>query len=141
MKRVIYNDLLQWKNQRNRKPLLLQGARQVGKTYILKEFGNNQYNDLAYFNFEEDIELASIFEKSLKALNLIESLELYRGKKINVDSTLIFFDEIQSAPRVITSLKYFCEETPEYHIVSTGSLLGVSVGKKSEFPVGNLWER
>ncbi len=138
MKRIIYSELLKWKQNPKKKPLLVQGARQVGKTYILKEFGNNEYNDLAYFNFEEDNALISIFEKSLNTSSLIQSLELYHEKKINPKDTLIFFDEIQAAPRAITSLKYFCEEAPEYDIVSAGSLLGVSVGNTSSFPVGKV---
>jgi len=138
LKRLIYQKLLEWKSRENRKPLLLQGARQVGKTWILNEFGKNEYEDFAYFNFEEDEGLGQLFEKSLKPSFLMEALSLYRGEKINSRSTLIFFDEIQAAPRVITSLKYFCEQASEYHVVSAGSLLGVSVGKKSGFPVGKV---
>ncbi len=138
MYRLIYSDLLQWKKNTNRKPLLMQGARQVGKTYTLKEFGKNEYKDLAYFNFEEDIELSRLFLKSLKPAALIDSLSLYQGKKIEKGTTLIFFDEIQAAQKAITSLKYFHEEAKEFHIVAAGSLPGVSVGKTSSFPVGKV---
>jgi len=138
MKRSIYNELLKWKQNSGKKPLLLQGARQVGKTYILKEFGSNEYNDLAYFNFEEDNALVTIFERSLNPSSVIQSLELYLERKINPGETLIFFDEIQAAPRAITSLKYFCEEASEFDIVAAGFLLGVSVGKTSGFPVGKV---
>jgi uncharacterized protein len=138
MKRLIYSELLTWKHHPDKKPLLLQGARQVGKTYILKELAVNEYSNFAYFNFEEDNTLISIFDKSLSPPSVIHSLELYLGKKISPKSTLIFFDEIQAAPRAITSLKYFCEEAPEYDVVAAGSLLGVSVGKTSSFPVGKV---
>jgi len=124
--------------KKRRKPLLLQGARQVGKTYILKEFGKNEFPDIAYFNFEENSDLSMLFDKSLDASHLIESLSLYREKKISPGSTLIIFDEIQAAPRAITSLKYFCENAEEYFVAGAGSLLGVSVGKESSFPVGKV---
>ena len=138
MERLIYQKLLDWKNHKNRKPLLLQGARQVGKTYILKEFGKMEYNNLAYFNFEQTQELASLFQSTLDTEILIESLSAFIGRKIEPETTLIFFDEIQACPRAITSLKYFCEQVPNYHLAGAGSLLGVSVGKTSSFPVGKV---
>lgn len=138
MERLLYKQLLEWKAQDNRKPLLLQGARQVGKTYLLKEFAKREYTDCAYFNFEQTPELGKLFDSSLAPRILIEALAAFTGKKIEPGSTLIFFDEIQAFPRAITSLKYFCEEAPHYHIVSAGSLLGVSVGKPSGFPVGKV---
>ena len=138
MKRLLYKQLLAWKAQDNRKPLLLQGARQVGKTYLLKEFAKNEYTDCAYFNFEQTPELGKLFDSSLDPRILIEALAAFTGRKIQPGSTLIFFDEIQAFPRAITSLKYFCEDAPQYHIVSAGSLLGVSVGKPSGFPVGKV---
>ena len=138
MKRILYQQLLTWKSQANRKPLLLQGARQVGKTYLLKEFAGKEYQDCAYFNFEQTPELSSLFESSLNPGILIEALGAFIGRKIEPGSTLIFFDEIQAFPRALTSLKYFCEEAPEYHIAAAGSLLGVSVGKTSSFPVGKV---
>ncbi len=138
MERTLYKGLLDWKKQDNRKPLLLQGARQVGKTYLLKEFARREYQDCAYFNFEKTPELGSLFESSLSPSVLIEALAAYIGRKIEPGSTLIFFDEIQVFPRAITSLKYFYEEAPEYHVVAAGSLLGVSVGKTTSFPVGKV---
>ncbi|HLP61253.1 MAG TPA: AAA family ATPase [Candidatus Deferrimicrobium sp.] len=138
MERILYKQLLAWKSQTDRKPLLLQGARQVGKTYLVKEFARKEYTDCAYFNFEQTPELGSLFESSLDPVILIESLGAFLGRKIEPGSTLIFFDEIQVFPRALTSLKYFCEDAPEYHIVSAGSLLGVSVGKTGSFPVGKV---
>lgn len=138
MKRALYERLLTWKSQDNRKPLLLQGARQTGKTYLLREFGEREYSHLAYFNFEETPALGSLFDSSLRTDTLIESLSAAIGQRIQPSTTLIFFDEIQSSPRAITSLKYFCEQAPEYHVAAAGSLLGVSVGKTSSFPVGKV---
>lgn len=138
MERFLYKHLLAWKSQESRKPLLLQGARQVGKTYLLKEFAKREYSDCAYFNLEQTPELGTLFDSSLDPGILIESLGAFIGRKIKPESTLIFFDEIQALPRAITSLKYFCEQAPEYHVVSAGSLLGVSVGKATSFPVGKV---
>ncbi len=138
MERFLYKQLLAWKSQDKRKPLLLQGARQVGKTYLLKEFARKEYADCAYFNFEQTPRLQSLFDSSLDPGILIESLGAFIGRKIEPGSTLIFFDEIQAFPRALTSLKYFFEEAPQYHIVSAGSLLGVSVGKTTNFPVGKV---
>ncbi len=138
MERLLYKELLVWKNKKNRKPLLLEGARQVGKTYLLKEFGKKEFNDYVYFNFEKTPELGLLFESSLDAKSLLKSLELFIGRKIEEKSTLIFFDEIQTFPRAVSSLKYFYEETPEYYVVSAGSLLGVSLNRISSFPVGKV---
>ena len=138
MKRTLYKRLLLWKNSRNRKPLLLQGARQVGKTYLVDEFGHNEYSSFIYLNFEQDPDLKTLFTGSLNPQNIIKNISLYIGQKITSDDTLIFFDEIQVVQEVLTSLKYFYEQTPDYHIISAGSLLGVSVGKQSSFPVGKV---
>jgi predicted AAA+ superfamily ATPase len=138
MERFLYEQLLAWKSNEDRKPLLLQGARQVGKTFLLKEFAEREYRDCAYFNFEQNPELGKLFDSSLSPDILIESLSALIGRKIEPGSTLIFFDEIQESPRSITSLKYFYEQAPKYHIVSAGSLLGVSVGKPTSFPVGKV---
>lgn len=138
MKRNLYKDLLAWKSNNNRKPLLLQGARQVGKTYLINEFGKNEYSDYIYFNFEQDPGLKTLFTTKLDPQNIINNLGLYIGRKINTSETLIFFDEIQAIPEALTSLKYFYEQTPEFHIIAAGSLLGVSVGKQSSFPVGKV---
>ncbi|MBT3209690.1 MAG: ATP-binding protein [Bacteroidetes bacterium] len=138
MKRSLYKNLLVWKNSQNRKPLLLQGARQVGKTYLISEFGQKEYSNYIYLNFEQDPNLSTLFKNELKPQEIINNISLYIGKKIAFSDTLIFFDEIQTVPEVLTSLKYFCEQGPYYHIVAAGSLLGVSVGKKTSFPVGKV---
>lgn len=138
MKRSLYIKLLSWKNDVKRKPLLLQGARQVGKTYVINEFGHNEYSNFIYLNFEQNPELSTLFENELKPEKIITNISLYLGRKITSTDTLIFFDEIQAIPNVLTSLKYFHEEAPEYHIVAAGSLLGVSLGKENSFPVGKV---
>ena len=138
MKRTMYQQLLTWKKSRNRKPLLLQGARQVGKTFLVNKFGKNEYSNFIYLNFEQNTELHTLFTGNLEPSNIIENISLYLNKKINSADTLIFFDEIQTAPDVLTSLKYFYEHAPEYHIIAAGSLLGVSIGKKTSFPVGKV---
>lgn len=129
--------LINWKNNPNRKPLILKGARQVGKTYILKQFGKENYENVAYFNFDHDNGLASLFLNTKNPKRIIEQLTLVDGKKINPGTTLIIFDEIQECSDALNSLKYFCEETPEYHIVCAGSLLGIRLSKTS-FPVGKV---
>jgi uncharacterized protein len=112
---------LLWKKDQRRKPLLLQGARQVGKTYLVEAFGNKEYANFFKFNFEQDSGLGELFKKKLKPENIIENLSLYTGEKISSQDTLIFFDEIQAVPEVLTSLKYFHEQAPEYHIIAAGS--------------------
>ncbi len=136
MKRTLYYHLLDWKSSKNRKPLLLQGARQVGKTYLINRFGKNEYSNYIYLNFEQNSDLKTLFEGNLAPENIINNISLYTGRKIIPKDTLIFFDEVQAAPEAITSLKYFYEQAPGFHIISAGSLLGVVVGKKSSFSVG-----
>ena len=138
MKRDQYKSLLKWKNDNNRKPLLIQGARQVGKTYLVGQFGKNEYSNYIYLNFEQQSELTTLFLDTLDPHKILENIGLTIGKKIEPDNTLIFFDEIQIASKVLTSLKYFCEQASEYHIIAAGSLLGVSVGKSNSFPVGKV---
>jgi predicted AAA+ superfamily ATPase len=138
MKRTVYQNLLSWKNRSDRKPLIVQGARQVGKTYLIKEFGKNEYGNIVYINFEETPDFTSIFELNISPDRLIENLSVFIGRKIQPEDTLLFFDEIQNSQRALTSLKYFCEQAPEYHIIAAGSLLGVSIGKSSGFPVGKV---
>ncbi len=138
MKRHLYHKLLDWKQNNRRKPLVLQGARQVGKTWLINQFGRQEYNDYIYLNFEQNPELQSLFQGNLQPKNIIENISLYLGKKIVAQDTLICFDEIQTSPTALTSLKYFQEQAPEYHIIAAGSLLGVEVGKKSSFPVGKV---
>lgn len=137
MKRFITDSLIAWKNSKTRKPLILKGARQVGKTYILKEFGEKYYNDMVYFNFDHDEGLSDLFKNTKDPKRIIEQLALASGKKIVPNDTLIFFDEIQECPNALNSLKYFCEEVPEYHIVCAGSLLGIRLSRTS-FPVGKV---
>ena len=138
MERLVYNDLLKWKNSKNRKPLLLEGVRQCGKTYILEEFGKREYDDVAYFTFFEEPAVTEIFEKDLKPERIIKELGIMRGKKIEPGKTLLILDEIQFCNRAIASLKPFCEKAPEYHIACAGSLLGVLTSKPYSFPVGKV---
>lgn len=138
MKRKIINQLIEWKNFSERKPLILQGARQIGKTYIVNEFAATQYQNYVYCNFEKETELASFFE-NLSPRSIIKNLSAYKRKEIIPEKTLIIFDEVQACPEAITSLKYFNEEANEYHIIALGSLLGVSVNRGlSSFPVGKI---
>ncbi len=137
MKRLITEKLVKWKNSHSRKPLILKGARQVGKTYILKEFGKNYYEDTVYFNFDHDEGLSNLFKNTKDPKRILEQLVLVSGKKIVPEKTLIIFDEIGECPNALNSLKYFCEEAPEYHIVCAGSLLGIRLSKTS-FPVGKV---
>ena len=137
MQRFITEELIKWKNSKDRKPLILKAARQVGKTYILKDFGSKYYDNVAYFNFDHDDGLASLFLNTKDPKRIIEQLSLVNGKKINPVSTLIIFDEIQECPNALNSLKYFCEEAREYHVVCAGSLLGIRLSKTS-FPVGKV---
>jgi len=134
----MYSELLAWKSRKQRKPLILQGARQVGKTFIIKEFGQNEYERVAYFNFEEDPGLMEFFEGSLDPFSIIEKLSIASGTKITPEETLIILDEIQEAPAALTSLKYFCESASEYHIIASGSLLGILLGQERSFPVGKV---
>jgi uncharacterized protein len=138
MKREIYKSLLKWKFSKDRKPLIVKGARQVGKTHLLKSFGKNDYKDLAYFNFEETPALTEFFSKNIETSKLIEQLSIFREKKIEPGETLIFLDEIQAAPKALSSLKYFYEHAPEYHVATAGSLLGVKLGHGAPFPVGKV---
>jgi hypothetical protein len=138
MKRALYHHLLEWKESKKRKPLLLQGARQVGKTWLINEFAKNEYQHYVYLNFEQTPGLTSLFSGELSPEKIIESIGLYMGEKISWEDTLIFFDEIQASQQALTSLKYFYEQAPLYHIISAGSLLGVSIGKNSPFPVGKV---
>lgn len=137
MKRFIAEKLVKWKESKNRKPLILRGARQVGKTFILKEFGEKYYDSVAYFNFDHDDGLSSLFNNTKDPKRILEQLTLISGKKINPETTLIIFDEVQECPDALNSLKYFKEEAPSYHVVCAGSLLGIKLSKTS-FPVGKV---
>lgn len=139
MEREIIKDLIKWKNSENRKPLIVHGARQVGKTYIIKEFGKQYYENVIYVNFETNKELSEQIDESIDAKFIINKLELFYGEKIIPEKTLIFFDEIQTNERALTSLKYFYEDAPEYHIISAGSLLGIAINRENySFPVGKV---
>lgn len=138
MQRFIMDKLIEWKNSKYRKPLILKGVRQVGKTWILKEFGKLYYENIAYFNFDENTEYRQFFEITKDIKRILQNLMLISGEKIEPSKTLIIFDEIQDCPEVINSLKYFYENAPEYHIACAGSLLGITLAKPSSFPVGKV---
>lgn len=138
MERKIINDLLKWKDSPYRKPLILKGVRQVGKTWILKEFGRRYYENTAYFNFDENEDYKQFFETTKDVSRILQNLMLASGEKILPGKTLIIFDEVQDCPKVINSMKYFCENAPEYHIACAGSLLGIALAKPSSFPVGKV---
>ena len=139
MEREIIKDLIKWKNSKNRKPLIVHGARQVGKTYIIKQFGKKNYDNLIYVNFETNKEFSSLIEENISAEYIINKLELFYGEKIIPERTLIFFDEIQANERALTSLKYFCEDDNEYHVIAAGSLLGIAINRENySFPVGKV---
>lgn len=138
MKRLIMSKLLAWKNSPYRKPLILKGVRQVGKTWILKEFGKLYYKNIAYFNFDENKEYKQFFETTKNVERILQNLMLASGQKIEAENTLIIFDEVQDCPEVINSMKYFCENAPQYHVACAGSLLGITLAKPSSFPVGKV---
>ena len=139
MYRKIMDYLEKWKENKYRKPLILQGARQVGKTYSILEFGRTHYENVAYFNFETNPRLADTFEESISPDYLVPVLSHIAGQTIVREKTLIIFDEVQLCERALTSLKYFCEDAPDYHIIVAGSLLGVAVNRtKFSFPVGKV---
>lgn len=139
MEREIIKKLIEWKNSKKRKPLIVQGARQVGKTYIIKEFGNRYYENVVYVNFEKNKQISNQINDDINPLEIINKLELFFNEKITPEKTLIFFDEIQANERALTSLKYFCEELPQYHIIAAGSLLGIKINSKNySFPVGKV---
>jgi len=137
MKRSAWTDLIKWKTSKSRKPLIIRGARQVGKTWLMKAFGNAEYAKYAYVNFESSKNLSSIFDDDFNISRIITALQIETGVMITTD-TLIILDEIQEAPGAITSLKYFQENAPEYHVISAGSLLGVSLNRHTSFPVGKV---
>lgn len=142
MKRNAIQDLIAWKDSEDRKPMVLKGARQVGKTWLMKEFGQNFYDSYAYFNFDEEDELNSIFQANKNPHRIIELLSLISGQKILPGKTLIIFDEIQECPEALNALKYFKERANEYHVISAGSLLGTLLAQPKSYPVGmvNLLE-
>ena len=139
MERKIVKNLLSWKNNPQKQPLLVQGARQVGKTYILLSFGKEHYKNVAYFNLEESADVRAIFERDLNPERIVKELAAKSGQSILPGDTLIIFDEIQACEQALTSLKYFSEKAPNHHVVAAGSLLGIAVKRKSfSFPVGKV---
>ena len=138
MYRIAMEKLLKWKQSKRRKPLIIEGARQVGKTWLMKEFGRQAYADTVYINFDSNSRMAELFASDLDTERLIMGLELYIGRKIDPENSLLIFDEVQEVPRALTSLKYFYENAPEYHIVCAGSLLGIALHQGTSFPVGKV---
>lgn len=138
IKRDVMDALLEWKQCPERKPLIIQGARQIGKTWIMQKFGEKHFEYVAYFNFDASDELCREFENTKNPERLIDILRLYTQYPIEAGRTLIIFDEIQQSNRALNSLKYFCEKAPEYHIIAAGSLLGVSLSQGDSFPVGKV---
>ncbi len=138
MYRIAMEKLYKWKERSNRKPLIIEGARQVGKTWLMKEFGKKAYEDVVYINFDANSKMAELFGADLNTERLIMGIELYIGRKIKAESTLLIFDEIQEVPRALSSLKYFYEDAPQYNIVCAGSLLGIALHGGTSFPVGKV---
>ncbi len=140
MKRYIYNQLLEWKNKEERKPLILNGARQVGKTYILKEFGKREYKKLAFFSLDRDHKAAEVFEKGGTTADMLMALSAISQTDITPNDTLVILDEIQDCPKALEALKFFCEDTPDIHIIVAGSLLSLSLHSGISYPVGKVEE-
>ena len=138
MYRIAIEKLFKWKESKYRKPLIIEGARQVGKTWLMKEFGRQAYKDTVYINFDSNSRVEGLFASDLDTGRLIMGLELYAGRKINPNNTLLIFDEVQEVPRALASLKYFYENAPQYHIVCAGSLLGIALHEGTSFPVGKV---
>lgn len=138
MYRTALEQLKKWKAKKRRKPLIIRGARQVGKTWLMKEFGKSEYTSVVYINFDNNERMKALFEGGLEVKRLVTGLELYAGHKINPDNTLLIFDEVQEAPKALSSLKYFNEDAPQYQIVCAGSLLGVALHQGTSFPVGKV---
>lgn len=138
MYRIAMEKLIKWKDNKRRKPLIIEGARQVGKTWLMKEFGRLYYEDTVYVNFDSNSRMEELFSTDLDTNRLITGLEIYSGKKIDPTKTLLIFDEVQEVPRALSALKYFCENSPEYHIVCAGSLLGIALHHGTSFPVGKV---
>ena len=138
MYRLAIEKLMKWKESKHRKPLIIEGARQVGKTWLMKEFGRLAYEDTVYINFDSNSQMAELFASDLNTERLIMGIELYTGRRINPEKTLLIFDEVQEVPRALSSLKYFCENASEYQIVCAGSLLGIALHEGTSFPVGKV---
>ena len=139
MERAAYQELVEWKNKKNRKPLILNGARQVGKTWLLKEFGSKEFDSFAYINCDDTPEMKTAFS-DFDTARLLRTFSSLSGVEIQNEKTLIILDEVQEVPLALTSLKYFCENAPEYHIAVAGSLLGIGLHEGTGFPVGKVDE-
>ena len=138
MYREKIEELKKWKESPNRKPLIIRGARQVGKTWLMKEFGKKYYDKCAYINFDDNSRMNKLFEEDFDLDRIIQGLKIESGVNIEEENTLIILDEIQETPKALKALKYFCENAREYHIVSAGSLLGVAIHEGTSFPVGKV---
>lgn len=138
MYRIAMEKLKKWKQSKHRKPLIIEGARQVGKTWLMKEFGRQEYQDTIYINFDSNSRMAELFAADLDVERLIMGLELHIGHKIDSDKSLLIFDEVQEVPRALASLKYFYENVPQYHVICAGSLLGIALHQGTSFPVGKV---
>ena len=138
MYRYAMENLREWKNKKNRKPLIIEGARQVGKTWLMKEFGKQEYTNTVYINFDSNSRMAELFSADLDITRILRGIEIYTGKKINIEDTLIIFDEVQEVPKALSSLKYFYEDAPDYHVICAGSLLGIALHGGTSFPVGKV---
>lgn len=140
MERSIYNKLVEWKNKQNHKPLILNGARQVGKTYILQEFGKREYKKLAFFSLDRNQKAAEVFEKAGTTADILMALSAISQVDITPNDTLMVLDEIQDCPKALETLKFFCEDAPDIHIIVAGSLLGISLHSGVSYPVGKVEE-
>ena len=138
MERLAIDELLKWKNKQYRKPLIIEGARQVGKTWLVKEFARQNYKQLAYVNFEEMKILQNLFEQDFNIPRILTAIGAATNVTCTEGETLIFLDEIQAAPHAVTSLKYFAENAPDYHVIAAGSLLGIELHQGESFPVGKV---
>ena len=138
MKRFAIEQLKQWKDKKDRKPLIIRGARQVGKTWLMKEFGRTCFDNVAYVNFDSNARMKNVFDGEIDIPRIIMAISIETGMTIDSHNTLIIFDEIQEVPKALSSLKYFCENAPEYAVVAAGSLLGVALHTGTSFPVGKV---
>ena len=138
MERLIIKKLEEWKNSLHRKPLILRGARQVGKTWVMKEFGKRYFKNVAYVNFDNNSAMKNAFESDFDINRIILAISAETGVSIKPNETLIIFDEVQEVPRALSSLKYFCENALEYAVIAAGSQMGVALHKGTNFPVGKV---
>lgn len=138
MERFLLKEMLKWKNKKNRKPLIIRGARQVGKTWLMKEFGRCYFENVVYINFDNNERMKNVFEMDYNVRRIISALKIENGGSFEAENTLLVFDEVQEVPKALAALKYFCEEAPEYAIVAAGSLLGVALHEGTSFPVGKV---